>query len=357
MTSYDRMHRAVERFRISLLHLDSTGERLEQDAAEAGAATSPRWADELADYLESLSERVRAIAGQGGESRFDKEPLENAVRRVEETAATRLPLNRKERFYTGTVLPMLVGSDAFAYLERLLVVCGLDAHVEPGLDGLPDIQFLTEYGFAESVFTDRDRRRWPDPVGKDTPDVVIAGPDWLLAIEAKMYHNPNAAALNRQMRDQAALIGLWQRTLGLSKHRVRHVLLLPQRLAERVGPLAFEVVTWEAVLAAYRPVAPAHWLGVLDVALRAHPRLESRGPIFGRNAEDKLTGADILAAHGDGTLRYDHLGRSGGLHGPAFQEDIATGRWRTTRYEVRSGPLDSSSNWFPMAEFLTRTAI
>lgn len=31
-----------------------------------------------------------------------------------------LPLNRKERFYTATVLPMLVCTDDFGHLDRLL---------------------------------------------------------------------------------------------------------------------------------------------------------------------------------------------------------------------------------------------
>src|SRR6185312_6165083 len=34
-----------------------------------------------------------------------------------------LPLNRKERFYTGTVLPMLIASDGFMHLNRFLRLC------------------------------------------------------------------------------------------------------------------------------------------------------------------------------------------------------------------------------------------
>jgi hypothetical protein len=357
MISYDRMHAAAARARMVLLRLGGTGGVLEQ--AETGAwddDLSPQQADDLADRLEALTEHARSARAFGGGQLSDTDPVDLAVHMVEEAAATRLPMNRKERFYTGTVLPVLVGSDAFAHLDRLLALCGLDAHVQPGRDGQQDIQFLTEYGFAESVFSEADHQRWPGPTGKDTPDIVLTGPDWLLAIEAKMFHNPNAAALNRQMRDQAALVRSWQHTLGLLDHQVRHVLLLPGRLAERVGPLAFNVVIWEDVLAAYRAVGPAHWVGVLGVALGAHRDLESRGPVFGRNAHDKLTGAEIHAAHGEGTLRFDYLGRSGGLDGSTLQEDIATGRWRTTRYEVRSGPLPDNPNWFSMVEFLARTA-
>jgi hypothetical protein len=313
-------------------------------------------ADDLADRLDALREHGRDARAVGGSQLTEAESADAAAQRVEEAAATRLPINRKERFYTGTVLPMLVASDGFAHLDRFLGLCGLDVHVEPGRDGRQDIQFLTEYGFAESVFTELDHQRWPETAAKDTPDVVLTGPDWLLAVEAKMFHNPSALALAGQMRDQATLVRSWKQTLGLLDHQVRHVLLLPGRLAERVGPLAFDVVTWEDALAAYRAVGPAYWVGVLDVALRAHRDLESRGPAFGRNAHDKLTGAEIHAAHGEGTLQFDHIGRSGGLDGWRFHEDIDSGRWRTTRYEVRNGHLSGNPNWFTMVEFLSRTA-
>jgi hypothetical protein len=158
------------------------------------------------------------------------------------------------------------------------------------------------------------------------------------------------------MRDQQVIVHAWQSRLGLRGDRVRHVLLLPDRLARRVGALEADVVTWEDVLADYRSVGPAHWVAVLDTALQRHGELESRDATFGRNAQDKLTGAEILAAHGEGTLAYDHMGRAGGLDGTTFREDLAIGRWRTTKYEVRDGALPENLNWFPIEELIARTA-
>ena len=63
----------------------------------------------------------------------------------------RLPINRKERYYTGTVLPMIVASDGFKHFGRFLALCGMP---EVALEADPNstnIQFLAEYGFEESL--------------------------------------------------------------------------------------------------------------------------------------------------------------------------------------------------------------
>lgn len=138
-----------------------------------------------------------------------------------------------------------------------------------------DFQFFTEYGFAESIHTDEDKSEWPDQVPPDTPDVVLAGPDWMLAIEAKMLHNPSADDVRKQMARQSAVVDLWRTKRELPHRRVKHVLLLPARLAERVGPLGYDVLTWEKVLDSYAAVGPQYWVNLLGVALQRHEELES----------------------------------------------------------------------------------
>jgi hypothetical protein len=92
----------------------------------------------------------------------------------------------------------------------------------------------------------------------DTPDVVIAGPDWLVAVEAKMFHNSNAADLSSQISRQRKVLSRWIEVLGLPEERVRHVLLLPQKLAAAAAGHGWPVVTWEQVLAEYREVGPRY---------------------------------------------------------------------------------------------------
>ena len=65
--------------------------------------------------------------------------------------------------------------------------------------------------------------------------------------------------------------------------------------------------------------------------------LVSVGPAFGKNKDALLTGAEIIDMHAAGTLPYDSVGRSGGLAGPSFRDDVSTSAWRTRSYEVRHG--------------------
>lgn len=266
-----------------------------------------------------------------------------------------LPLNRKERYYTGTVLPGLIGSGGFGHLGRFLERCGLEVAVGGRLDEPSDLLFCTEYGFAESVFTTEDRALWGSDLDADTPDVVIAGPDRLVAVEAKMFHNPNAADLTAQMSRQAKVISRWVEVLGLPEERVKHVLLLPEKLPAAFGVLDWRVVTWEQVLQDYRVVGPRYWANVLATALADYEDLVSKGPLFGENKDGRLTGAEIVDQHAEGILPYKWVGRSGGRTGPKFVDDVNSGAWRAKSYEVAlQGP--ANTNWFSIADFIAKTA-
>lgn len=50
---------------------------------------------------------------------------------VARAARTRLPMNRKERFFTGTVLPGIVAGDGLQYLHLLASLCRIDVVCHP----------------------------------------------------------------------------------------------------------------------------------------------------------------------------------------------------------------------------------
>lgn len=319
-------------------------------AGEWNERVDDRSAQDLTEMWRAVGEHIRharAVSGEEGVPGLSQPALGSKAG---------LPLNRKERYYTGTVLPMLTGSDGFAHLHRFLRLCGLDVDVQANLLGNQELQFYTEYGFAESVVTDADRQRWPDAVGADTPDVVLAGADWLLAVEAKMFHDPTPADLDAQMQRQASVIQAWVKTLGLDPGRVAHVLLLPEPLAATADGLDWPIVTWQQVLDEYKTVGPRYWAQVLSEALDHYDNLVSKSPAFGSNSSRRMRGAEIVAAHAMGGLEFDYVGRAGGVSGAKFQEDLATGRWRTFAYEVRAGELSGNRNWFSIADFVVATA-
>lgn len=351
---YERLAAAAAHARMIFQRVSGEGSVLEQiERGEWSGQLDESAATDAADLIEAAAEQVRQTRALSGSLTVGHDTAEIALSTLKGVLDTGLPINRKERFYTGTVLPMIVAADGFAHLDRLLVLCGLPSAGLSGnpLEGHHPISFFTEYNFAESRYTAKDKQRFPDPPGEaDTPDVVISGSDWLLCIEAKVFHNPGVESLNKQIARQKVLVDYWTKTLRLDPARVAHVLLLPAGL--RASGTTVRVVTWEDLLAAYRVVGPTYWVAMLATALNGYKDLVSKPDTYGRNAATKMTGQAIQAGAADGTLTYAYMGRSGGLHGLALIEDIAVGRWRTQKYEVRSEPLPDNPNWFAVASFL-----
>jgi hypothetical protein len=352
--AYGALKDAASRARDFLRRVSGEGGVLEQMVkGEWDERLSPDGARDLTALINAMYEQVRHTRAMAGSLELGNRPIHGDTFRS--LLETRLPLNRKERYYTGTVLPMLVACDGFTHLPRFLVLCGLQVEMDVynALEHDHHLQFFTEYSFLESRFTDRDRARFPEaPTEGDTPDVIIVGDDWLLAVEAKMYHNPNAKALNLQMQRQRVIVDYLREKFHIPTDRVAHVLLLPS--AFHPGELASPVVTWEAVLDEYRVVGPAYWVGVLEAALMRYDELVSRSG-GGDNADGKMLGSEIVDAHAYRTLGFTFMGRQGGITGMLMQEDIETGKWRAQSYEVRYEPL-GTRNWFPIKDFIARTS-
>lgn len=265
------------------------------DQMEAGDVP----ADWPADHAAGITEMLVVLGEQARHARAMGGLTDGTVSQPDAGSAfiaatrQRLPMNRKERYYTGTVLPAMISENGFVHLHRFLALCGLDVNVQlpdsNALDGRQDVEFFTEYSFAESVHTAEDKSRFSDrPAERDTPDIVISGPDWLLVVEAKMYHRPTTDALHEQMSRQRTIVDYWTRKLALDPARVAHVLLLPQALADARAELDVPVVTWEQVLEQYGTVGAPYWLGVL------------------RSADQPLRRAGLCRAHVPGQRRHGH---------------------------------------------------
>jgi len=276
---------------------------------------------------------------------------------LDDLIANQLPMNRKERFFTGTVFPMIVCADGFEHFERLTdLVPGcpkLDIKAEP--DGA-NIEFFTEYGLMESRYGPA-AQRLPQPVeSRDTPDILVlvtGEPTTLLAFEAKMYDRPTREAVELQMSQQRTVVlDYIQRHLAVP--RVFHAALLPQGLLEEFGGFAYPVVTWEALLEAFsKDREEDYWLRMLEIALDAWPSLVGPGvAAYGKKADDQRTGLDIYRRFTEGTLDFTLMGRHEGLTGEPLDEDLKSGRWKKQLYEVRREGPPPNRNWFPVAYFV-----
>lgn len=289
-----------------------------------------------------------------------------------ELCERRLPLNRKERYYTGTVFPAIVCTEDFKHFGRCLKLLNqeLKRQSPPSQIDLEaesfevsgsgvNIQFFTEYSLAESIFTKEAKARFPEPPEtNETPDIMIlinAPAPLLIAIEAKMYSAVSESYLRDEMGHQTSAIleplkKVWP---GL---RVVHAALLPQPMKKQFCEFPGPVITWDAVYEAYKDVASAHYfVEVLGTAISQYEDLTSRGVnTFLRNAEGIMSGQEILDSSLTGTCRFQAMGRAGGRYGRKLINDIIDGHWRKQRYEVNTSgdPKTIGSNWFKIDDFV-----
>jgi len=277
---------------------------------------------------------------------------------LKEMMATGLPMNRKERFFTGTVFPMIVCAEDFRYFPRLTeVIPGCPPlEVDPSPE-TGNVQFFTEYGLAESIYG-RIANRFPEaPRSRDTPDILVYisySEPILLAFEGKMYDNPTGAALAQQMaRQRTRILDYLRPHLGVVEERVQHLALIPGRLAEALGDFGYPVLTWESVYQAFRRGREEDfWLAMLRLALASYEDLAAAPATYGRNAEARLTGLEIYEGSGTDGFGFVVMGRDQGFLGESLREDLASGRWRTQRYEVSSVDRPPNRNWFLIEDFI-----
>jgi hypothetical protein len=109
------------------------------------------------------------------------------------------------------------------------------------------------------------------------------------------------------------------------------------------------IISWKKLAARYEND---------ELLLRADAVFEEREAFsgIGRNSEVKLPGTELIEAF-QGNAKW-WIGRSGGLTGDAFREDVQTGRWRSQRYEVnKMSELRPSANFFRLNEFAAAVGV
>jgi len=275
---------------------------------------------------------------------------------LQSLCASELPLNRKERFYTGTVFPMIVCKDDFRDFGRFTRL--LPDYEEQPLDFRPssaNVQFFTEYCLVDSIYgTSKDR--FPSrPKLRDTPDIVIlvcGERRVLIALEAKMFDVPSRPDLRDQLKGQRVILDY---LLGVLKvDQFYHGVLLPQQLKDRVVDIGAPIITWQELAASFEEVRESdYFLSQLRSACDRYDELKAKpGPMA--NAEDRITGEAIEKGYLSGNYRYRIMGRSEGLSGRRLAEDIRSKRWGEQLYEVSSCDSSPNRNWFYIKDFVER---
>lgn len=263
--------------------------------------------------------------------------------------ANGLPFNRKERFFTATILPVLACGEDLSRLDRLLGHLNVPYDPPMWTRAAANTQLVTEYGIAESV-PFADPRFAVGIEARDTPDVVIYQPQqFLLGIEAKMFDRPSVVALNEQVQRQRDILLPLAGALGLDDNQVHQVILLPKHLSGVKQP----VLTWAELLSLYDD-GPTWAVDVLRHALNHWDSLV--GTSQGAGAHELITGTDIVTRYQSGDVMTAVVGRNKGLDGKAFVADVESGGWQDWPYQVRYEADPPNSNWFPVADFVERVS-
>ncbi len=210
----------------------------------------------------------------------------------EEKQALQLPLNRKEVFYTATVLPQVICAEGLAHLGRFLDLAGA-GDVEVDID--PErqrVELYTEYNLKIAIEGNpASPHAEHAPKENHTPDLVLligGDPPLLVVVEGKMFERPSVELLTKQIEAQRqTVVEPLRRILG--PLRVVQVALLPAAYVKTVrdagkGFSGFAVVTWEQIVERYRDVGAArYFLRRLELALAGYPDLVSKGKRGGQN--------------------------------------------------------------------------
>ena len=270
-----------------------------------------------------------------------------------------LPLNRKERFFTGTVFPMIVCRDNFEHFGELLHILGCDQIPVSANPLETNIQFFTEYSLVESITASSKKRFTKSLTSKDTPDILILlkteeNLKILIAIEAKMYDTPDALSLTSQMDNQSAnILCHIQEDLNISI--MYHYALLPSKLYQKLHRDGFnyQTITWEQLVDVYSEwYADDYFLSMLKIALESYDELVSTRNNYGKNCEEKLRGDEIYKRYKNSTLNRVIMGRYRGITGEYLNEDVKSGNWRKQLYETSSVSSLPNKNWFSIKDFV-----
>ena len=264
-----------------------------------------------------------------------------------------LPINRKERFYTATVLPSLLFHDGLSNLFRFLKeIKGFPSDINEENTG-DNFLFYTEYNLKESAGKKSVGAEIYTVTG-DTPDAIIEilePTKAFVVIEAKMFANLTQNEFKKQMQAQKkAVIEILQEKYELHDNQMFHIALTPNKL-KFIDTNDYQVINWEFFIENDDiDVHSNYFYNFLRFALENYNELLSDkfGPAS--TVEDEIPGIDIYK---DGTDQKTlWVGRKGGKK--TVTEDVRKNIWRERLYCINTEkPKDGvKGNWLSSKEFV-----
>ncbi|MEL7642324.1 MAG: hypothetical protein AAGU21_22030 [Solidesulfovibrio sp.] len=242
-----------------------------------------------------------------------------------------LPLNRKEKFYTGTVFPSLLFHNGIENLK--MFISNIDGFNGIDLKELTgdDVLFYTEYNFKQSCILTEDITH-SNFKTNDTPDVVVEilkPTKCFIVIESKMFMKTTQAVFDSQMKRQREyIIDYLPSGLGVSRDKCFHVALIPERLGYEKSN-DYSLFFWDDFLDENVYSFKANYFyKYLRFAMENYETLSFKNTAFFNSVRGAVSGKTIREDMLKGKRYY--IGREGGER--IIDADIDSGIFESRTY-------------------------
>lgn len=271
-----------------------------------------------------------------------------------------LPLNRKERFYTGTVLPALLFHNGLNnFYTFLQTIKGFPPEINEA-ETKDNFLFYTEYNLKQSAGKGKNVGRIIPTGTNETPDVLIEilePKKVFIIIEAKMFHNVSQSSLSSQIsRQRKAVIEPLKKAFQLEEGRIFHVALVP-RMSQCKDGRYFQVINWGIFIGSGKfDLKNNYFYNYLKFALDNYKDLVAKKSGTAKTVEGYMTGAEVYQRGRTGESFWVGRGKkdgkvTGGKDG--IIEEIKSNRWYREKYPVNFTFLDPPTrNWISVKEFI-----
>jgi hypothetical protein len=263
-----------------------------------------------------------------------------------------LPINRKERFYTGTVLPSILFHKGLSNLFRFLrEIKGFPVDISE-ISTQDNFLFYTEYNLKESAGK-KSVGAEIDTVTGDTPDVIIEilePQKAFVVIEAKMFANLTQNDFGKQIAAQKmAITDILKKNYDLDDRQIFHIALTPRNLGFKTT-IDYQVINWEFLLESEGiDLHDNYFANFLRFALEHYDTLVSDKSGIASTVESQMPGFDVYVnGISENTL---WVGRKGGRR--TIEEDVKKGVWRNKLYVINTQKPQAGlrGNWISSREF------
>lgn len=248
-------------------------------------------------------------------------------------------ITREERFFTQHLFALIQRAGARSFVEFLNSTRSLD------LPPTANWEIAYEVCLYRDLWFLRDKQGQPVSP-KRTFDLCLLSDQAIILIEAKAQQDFDLDQISQLRSDRHSVA---------EETGVKRVLLLGLA-SSHCAPSPAVTKVFDAPLLTWLELARRY--GGDPILLRADHIYEAgTWASSGKNNEGgHMTGLEMVDAYRAGKRFF--VGRSGGINGPLLEKDVASGAWKTQRYETNAtATVAPNRNWFSLEEFIRKVRV